>query len=585
MRHPRRNRYRHTAQQALWVMLVMCTACTEVAPERARPNVILVITDDQGYGDLGVHGNPLVQTPHLDALARQSVRLTDFHVDPTCSPTRSALLTGRYSTRTGVWHTIRGRSLMRPEEVTLAEMFADAGYRTAMVGKWHLGDNHPLRPHDQGFHEAFYHRGGVVGQVGDWLGNDFYDDTYFRQGQPEQTEGYATDVWFDEAIAFIERNREAPFFLYLATSAAHWPYLVDDAVAAPYRAQGATPTMAKFFGVIEEVDTNMGRLLARLDALGLTDDTIVLFTTDNGSAEGFDNWRNEPGTWTGYNAGMRDGKGSAYDGGHRVPFFLRWPGGGLGQARDIDRLTAHLDVLPTLADLTALPLPEGVALDGQSLAPLLRGDTTALPDRTLFVHSQRIDPPVPWRRTAVMTERWRLINGTELYDIQQDPAQAHDVAAAHPAVVSDLRTAYDAWWHSLTPAFDDTVRISLGAPEENPAVLTSHDWHTVDEAQSVWAARHVYQGREGNGFFAVDVRRAGRYAIELRRWPAHMGLWMGVGTARLQVKGEERAQILSPYDTRAVFTVDLPAGPARLQTWLGEHQGAYFVEVAYVGEE
>jgi len=556
------------------------------ASSQTRPNVILVMTDDQGYGDLGAHGNEVIRTPHIDQLASESVRLTDFHVDPTCSPTRAALLTGRYSTRTGVWHTVMGRSLLRGDEVTLAEILAQDGYRTAMIGKWHLGDNVPSRPQDNGFHEAFYHRGGVVGQVGDWFGNNMVDDTYFRSGKPEKTTGYATDVWFDEAIQFVERNREEPFFLYLATNAAHWPYLVDEEYWRPYAERGLPKTMARFYGMIENVDDNMGRLLARLDALGLSENTIFVFMTDNGSAEGFENWRGEPGSFTGFNAGMRAGKGSEYDGGHRVPFFVRWPEGGIHGGRDVDDLTAHIDVLPTIAELTGASIPETLALDGRSLAPILKEDAAELGDRTLFVHSQRIDTPVRWRHSAVMTEQWRLINGEELYDIGADPDQSVDVADEQPAVVERLRSSYDGWWASLSPVFGEVVRIGIGSEAENPVELTSHDWRVDDEADVAWAARHVYAGLQGNGYWALDVLRGGHFRVELRRWPRHMGLWMEVVKAKLRIGDLETEATLSHYDTVAVFDVELPPGPTELQTWLiaqdGTEKGAYFVDIERV---
>lgn len=555
-----------------------------------RPNVIVILTDDQGYGDIAAHGNDVVRTPNLDRLAAHSIRLTDFHVDPTCSPTRAALLTGRYSTRTGVWHTIMGRSLMAPEERTLAEVFAEAGYRTGMFGKWHLGDNYPLRPHDQGFHEALYHGGGVVGQVGDYPGNDLYDDTYFRNGVPEQVSGYSTDVWFDEALSFVERNRDGPFFLYLATNAAHWPYFVDDEYIAPYRAEGVPPTMARFLAMITNIDENVGRLRARLAEWNLDQNTILVFMTDNGSAEGWSNWREEPGTWTGFNAGMRAGKGSAYDGGHRVPLFLHWPAGGFAQSREVPLLSAHVDLLPTLAELSGIALPEELALDGTSLASLLRGAAEGedavppeLAERTLFVHSQRVDVPIEWRRSAVMTERWRLIDGTELYDIVEDPGQTRDVAADHRDVVARLRSAYDGWWDSLEPAFARTVRIGLGAPEENPTSLSSHDWRTADDSQVVWNSDQVNCAYPGNGYWAVDVLRGGEYEITLRRWPRPSTLGLGTRHARLRVGEVERETVTSPYDSEARFRVRLSPGPTRLQTWLtgrrGESRGAYFVYV------
>ena len=576
---------------AFWTLLLLvCSAsgCVEEAPEASdaaedRPNVILVITDDQGYGDLAAHGNPMIETPNLDRLWAESIRLTDFHVDPTCSPTRAALMTGRYSTRTGVWHTIRGRSLMHPDEVTLAEVFAEAGYRTGMIGKWHLGDNFPLRPQDQGFEEAFYHPAGGVGQGPDFFGNDYFDDTYVRNGVLEKVDGYVTDVWFDDALAFIEKRRDEPFFLYLSTNIAHGPYYVEERYAKPYADKGVPDTMARFFGMITNLDENMGRLLAQLDAWDLAENTILIFMTDNGSAEGWANWREQEGTWTGFNAGMRAGKGSEYDGGHRVPFFVRWPQGGLGGGHDADQLTAHIDVLPTLADLCGLDLPDGVALDGTSLASILYGDTEALRDRTLFVHSQRVADPIKWRKSAVMTERWRLVNRDELYDIEADPAQQNDLAAHHPEVVEDLRAAYEAWWTSLSTSFDGYVRIGIGADAENPIHLNPHDWHTTDHEQSIWNHRQVRAGQMGNGYWAVNVAQAGTYEVELRRWPRHLDEPIEATHARLKVGEEQWEQQVSLDATEATFTVTLAPGPTTLQTWLttpdDQTRGAYFVYV------
>ncbi|MEK6237099.1 MAG: arylsulfatase, partial [Planctomycetales bacterium] len=319
----RRNSARFST--ALWTMMfafMVLTCCAQAAS--AKPNVILVITDDQGYGDVAAHGNTMIKTPNLDKLHGQAVRLTDFHVDPTCSPTRSALMSGRYSTRTGVWHTIMGRSLMSGAELTVAEVFQSAGYATGMFGKWHLGDNYPCRPQDQGFQEAFYNGGGGVTQTPDFFGNDYFDDTYYRNGKPEKTEGYCTDVWFDNAMAFIEKNAKAgkPFFTYLTTNAPHGPFLVADKYSQPYRDAGVPGNMAPFYGMITNIDENMGRLSAKLDQLKIADNTILIFMTDNGTAAGAGGRGKKPSKgWKGFNAGMRGAKGSEYDGGHRVPFF------------------------------------------------------------------------------------------------------------------------------------------------------------------------------------------------------------------------------------------------------------------------
>ena len=549
----------------------------------SRPNVVLVITDDQGYGDLGAHGNSMIKTPSMDQLYSQSARLTDFHVDPTCSPTRSALMSGRYSTRTGVWHTIMGRSLMSPDEFTIAEVFAAAGYRTGAFGKWHLGDNSPLRAQDQGFEDVFMHGGGGVGQGPDYWGNKYFDDTYFRMGVPEKVEGYCTDVWFSDAMRFIEQNRDAPFFAYISTNAPHGPYLVDKKYSQPYVDQGVPATMSNFYGMITNIDENLGRLREKLKALELERNTILIFMTDNGSAAGWRAPANAKGSWQGFNAGMRGGKGSEYDGGHRVPFFIHWPAGGLSTGADVNQLSAHVDVLPTLVELCRIKDPAAKTRDGTSLVKPLYGNTRVLQDRTLLVHSQRVSNPEKWRKSAVMTNRWRLVNGRELYDMQDDPKQQSNVAESHPQVLEKMRGEYDEWWKSLSVVFDRYVRISLGSKAEPVTLLHSHDWHPTAGGNSPWHQNHVRNGFIGNGYWAVNVEQAGSYEVTLRRWPAQLDKPLEATMARVQV-GEVSAELeVDAAATHASFKLDLPAGPARLQSWLslpeGKQRGAFFVYI------
>ncbi len=315
------------------MILLVCSsllyACTTFAQDTpARPNVILIMVDDQGYGDIAAHGNPVLKTPHLDQLHSQSVRLTNYHTDPTCSPTRSALMTGRYSTRTGVWHTINGRSMMHTDEYTMAEYFKDNGYRTGMFGKWHLGANAPLRPMDQGFEHAVWSPGGAVNQGANYLGHDCFDDTYKVNETWQKFPGYHTDVWFDQAMKFIadkDKHGDKPFFVYLPTTAVHDPWNVDEKYSKPYLDAGLPEAVAKFYGMVTNVDENVGRLRAFLKDKGLSENTILIFTTDNGTAIG---WSANGAKYDFFNAGMRAFKGSEYEGGHRVPFFLHWPAGG-----------------------------------------------------------------------------------------------------------------------------------------------------------------------------------------------------------------------------------------------------------------
>ena len=542
---------------------------TAGAAPAAKPNVVLVMTDDQGYGDVGCLGNAQIVTPHTDAFHTQCTRLTNFHVDPTCSPTRSALMTGRYSTRTGVWHTIMGRSLLAADETTVADVFKAAGYATGIFGKWHLGDNYPFRPQDRGFTETLCHGGGGVGQTPDWWGNDYFDDTYWHNGVPTPYKGYCTDVFFDGALRFIEASKGTkPFFCYIPTNAPHGPYNVAEKYSGIYEKKGIKGARAKFWGMITNIDENMGRLLAKLREWGLEENTVVIFMTDNGTSGGL-------------SGGTRGSKGSEYDGGHRVPFFIRWPGK-IPAGRDVGTLSAHVDVLPTFIELCGLEKPEKVAMDGASLVPLLAGERVAWPDRTLFVHSQRIEHPQKWRKAAVMTQRWRLVNGKQLFDVQADPAQKTDVAAQHPDVVAKLSKEYDAWWESLKPRFGDTCRIVLGHEADNPARLTAHDWHG---GGCPWNQRAIANTKGyANGFWAVEVSRAGRYEITLRQMPTEADHPIQGDEAWLKLGDVEATQPIPKGATAVTFALDLKPGKAKLETRFtdktaAKSRGAYFAYV------
>jgi arylsulfatase A-like enzyme len=604
------------------------------------PNIVLIITDDQGYGDLACHGNPYIATPHLDRLHAESIRLTNFHVGPTCSPTRAGLLTGHYHNSTGVWHTIGGRSLLRRDERTLASYLSDAGYVTGLFGKWHLGDAYPYRPQDRGFQEVVTHGGGGVGNTPDYWGNNYTDDHYCRNGRWERFDGYCTDVWFRLALDFIARHRERPFFCYLATNAPHAPHIVPEAFIRPYRdLVGSDPAaarffnhpasdqMLKFYGMVTCIDHNVGVLRARLEAMGLAEHTILIFMTDNGSAGGLARDRQQF-VLHGYNAGMRGGKGSPYEGGHRVPFFLHWPAGGLAQGRDIATLTANIDVLPTLLELCGVPY-EPAAFHGRSLVPLLHGEAAPWPERAIVTDSQRLLQPVKWRQSCVMRQEagreWRLINGRALYDLRADPEQRTDLASVYPEVVARLRDDYEAWWRLVSARFGEEIPIRLGETDE-PVLLTSHDWRRDpaeervtsieggDDTRCVWNQAQVRQGLAYNGYWEVEVARPGAYRFELRRWPREAGLPLRAGIpgeirgyddriadgygggraipverAGLRIAGMEAAATVGADDATAIFELDLPAGPAHLETWLstgdGLTVGAYYVYVERIGRD
>lgn len=574
-----------------------------------KPNIILIVTDDQGYGDIAALGNPVLQTPNLDMLHGESVRLTDYHTDPTCSPTRAALLTGRYSTRTGVWHTINGRSLMHPDEYTLAEYLKDSGYRTGMFGKWHLGANAPLRPMDQGFDHCVWSPGGAVNQGANWLGNDCFDDTYKVNDQWQKFPGYHTDVWYDQAMKFIgdkDKHGDKPFFVYLPTTAVHDPWNIEDDKAKVYLDKGVPPTMAKFYAMITNIDENLGRLRKFLADKGLSENTILIYTTDNGTTAG---WIDRKSDFKYFNAGMRGWKGSHYEGGHRVPFFLHWPKGGYNVGRDIDMPCAHIDVMPTLMTLTSSADEQIKRLtqeddrvrgpmDGISLVPGLEQGGIVPETRSLFVHVQRSFVPPKWDRSVVMNGPMRLVNGKELYYLTKDPGQENDIAADHPEIIEKLRADYEKWWASLEPSFDDIVRFDLGGAE-NPTTLMSHDWF-MTKGDSAWHHSYVQRNELRNGPFMVNVKKAGRYRVTPMRWPEYVDKPSGCVQAQVAVQVSGRRAIgdgrffihntieLDPAKPAGSVELDLPAGPASLTSTLtradGQTFGAYYVKIEYLGE-
>ena len=563
-----------------------------------RPNIVFVITDDQGYGDLGCHGNPIIQTPHIDRLHAESLRFTNYHVGPTCAPTRAGLMTGRYCNCTGVWHTIGGRSLLRADETTIADFFRAAGYRTGMFGKWHLGDNYPFHPHNRGFEEALYHGGGGVHQTPDYWCNSYFNDTYFRNGAPEKFRGYCTDIWFDEAQKFIERCADQPFFCYIATNAPHSPFNVPDPYRELYDADDIPEPRKRFYGMISNIDENIGRLRTFLDQRGLSDNTLFIFMTDNGTAAGCRLDKNGF-VQEGYNAGMRGVKGSEYDGGHRTPFFLHWSKGGYTEGRDIDTLTANIDFLPTLCDLCDVPLSDEAKsrLNGISLKPLMEGAAT-WPERVIVTDSQRVEYPVKWRKSATMTDRWRLINGGELYDIKTDLEQRDNIAHQHPDIVRELRAQYETWWDLVSERFDEDVPIPIATEHEPVSVITNHDWHN-ETSECAWHQGMIRKGMICNGRWTIEVPSEGDYTFELRRWPREenrpivadipgiLTLYSGgnalpVTSARIRVDDQHQEAAIAPTDHGVAFTFHLTPGEKHLETELTNGDlslGAYYVYV------
>ena len=583
-------------QRLLWLVLThLCLIAQGTAGALAaapgRPNVIVIITDDQGYGDLSCHGNPVLKTPHLDRLAAESVRFVNFHATPMCTPTRGQLLTGRDALRNGAMNVSSGRTLLRRGIPTLANLFADEGYRCAQFGKWHLGDNYPFRPQDRGFHETLYYPSSHIGSAADTWNNDYFDDTYWHNGKREAFTGYTTDVFFREAMRWMGQQATAgePFFCYLATAAAHGPLFVPDDYRKPYQDQPRN--VASFFGMIANIDENVGRLDAFLRERDLRDNTLVVFLTDNGGTAGVSL----------FNAGMRGRKIELYDGGHRVPCFIRWPAGRLRPPGEVAELTQVQDLAPTLVDLCGLSPPQNARFDGISLAGLLRGTEDQLPDRKLVIQFSRMNAPVPRKGDAcVLWKRWRLVNAEELYDVASDPAQQHNVAHQHADVVSELRRHYDQWWEGVSPEVNRFSRVVIGAAAEPHSMLSPCEWADVFLDQMA----QVRRGERKNGVWHLEVERDGKYEFELRRWPRETGLSMSaaspehrgpsgiypagvalpIAKARLKVADFDQAVAVHGEDAAVSFQVLLSKGPVDLQTWFygpdgDEICGAYFVYV------
>lgn len=579
---------------------VMGTSCASLrfgAQHKDRPNAILIITDDQGYGDLGVTGNPVIQTPNIDAMARRSGSMTNFYVHPVCAPTRACLMTGRYNYRTRVVDTYVGRAMMEPEEVTLAEILRDTGYETGIFGKWHLGDNYPMRPKDQGFTESLVHRGGGIGQPGDPPGGEgkYTNPILFYNGEQTPCEGYCTDIYFDRALGWIEKcaKRKRSFFAYIPTNAPHGPF--HDVPQAEYDyykekdlgneqfpqdkghplpAKCDRDKRARIFAMIDNIDDNVGKLFARLDELGLTEDTIVIFMVDNGP-----NGRR-------YVAGMKGMKSHVHEGGIRSPFFVHWPGV-IEPGHSSDRIAAHIDMLPTILDACGVAQPEGLRLDGRSLLPLLQGRPTDWPDRTLFIQSHRGDRPVLYHHFAARSQRWKLLHASgfgresfegepklELYDMENDPLEQHDVAQERPEVVAKMKRQYEQWFEDVGHTRPDNYappRIIIGTRQENPVVLTRQDWRHVKGRP--WAA-------DSNGYWELRAAFSGRYDVRLRFPETKQN-----GTATLEIAGREFAAEIEKGATEHTFKkLALLRSDLRLMATLalpGETRGPWQVDVIW----
>ena len=443
---------------------VLCALVLLAGAQEKPPHVILIMTDDQGWPDLACHGNPVIRTPNLDRLHAEGARFTDFHVSPTCAPTRASIMTARHEFKSGVTHTIAERERMSLKAKTLPEALRAAGYATGIFGKWHLGDEDAYQPGRRGFDEVFIHGAGGIGQsypgsCGDAPGNSYFDPVIRHNGIFEKTKGYCTDVFFSRAIAWMEERKDkGRFFAYVTPNAPHDPLHVPEEYEKRYTGK-VPPAVAKVYGMIENIDDNVGRLLAKLAEWGIERETLVIFMTDNGTANGHKF----------FSGGLRGHKGTPFRGGTKSPSFWRRPG--TIAPGDRPQLAAHVDLWPTLAEIAGARAPENP--DGRSLLPALRDPKAPWPERTLFTHLGRWPKgkaaDAKLTNCSVRRGRWNLVSagkpGWQLFDLESDPGESKDVAADHAEVVDSLKEAYDRWWESILPCLENEEAVG---PAVNP---------------------------------------------------------------------------------------------------------------------
>lgn len=452
----------------------------------SRPNIIVVMTDDQGMGDLSCMGNPILKTPHLDKFHAHSTRFTDFHVSPTCAPTRAAILSGRHEFRNGVTHTIKERELMALSTTTFPQLLQKAGYQTGIFGKWHLGDPDAYQPYNRGFSEVFIHGAGGIGQsypgsCADFPpnrepGGRYFDNVILHNDKIVQTKGFCTDVFFKAALGWMKNQYESntPFLAFITPNAPHGPMIAPEKYTKRWKEAGWDNNTAGRYGMIENIDDNFGLLMQKLDEWNQWENTLVIFMTDNGQAGRTGRLNGERVNM--FTAGFKSGKGSTYEGGTHVPAFWRWKGT-LKEGQDIPALTAHIDMFKTFCDLAGVTIPDGIQkIDGRSMLPLLENPNAPWSDRYLFTHRGRwekgADPnSLKYRFCAVRTAKWRFVNNNELFDISNDPFENVNVAEKFPDVVNDIKEKYEVWWNETLPFM---VHEDLPYAKEQPQAVRYH---------------------------------------------------------------------------------------------------------------
>ena len=606
------NKYKY-----LTIPLALLSASAADAKPQENPNVIFILIDDMGYGDMSCHGNPVFETRNLDRLHDQSVRFTQFHAAPMSTPTRGQLMTGCEALRNGASWVGTDATHLRTDLPVLPEVLGAAGYSTAIFGKWHLGDNYPLRPQDRGFDYVLTYPQQEVGTVNDYWYNDYFDDVYIENGVRKQFEGFCTDVWFSEAMKWIDGQKDSgkPFFCYIPTNVTHGPYFAPEEYRE--KAKKIAPKLGRdhtsFVATMLNLDDNVGRLLDYVEDSGLSDDTIIIFMTDNGVTMGYGL----------YNAGMRGLKTHLWEGGHRVPLFIKVPG---NKPKEISGLAQAEDVFPTILGLCDVAVPDTCDFDGMSLARQIVSDKK-MPDRILVNQFQRTNQ-VKKYDACIMWGPWRLLNGIdtdpkekgekkemydsrrrnyeinlELYNIETDPHQDNNVIDQYPEVVEKMKAYYEGWWTDIQPEMDVRGQIVIGNEAENPTMLSATSWKDVYLTQK----SEILQGRKANDKWTVSVDSPGTYRFRLYRWPEETkaplrcainmyytdtvalgeyteGKALDICTSVIDINGESKVCTVHDGDLYSEFEFVLEKGTAEIGAEFHDRNGqllcgAYYVEV------
>ena len=545
---------------------------------QARTNVVLILVDNQGYFELGCKGNPFLQTPNIDRFASEGVDFCNFHAENFCSPSRAALLTGRQPMRIGVHNTVGGVSLLPASEVTLADRLQQAGYRTGIFGKWHLGMSYPFHPSLRGFDEVFVHGGGGIGQLEDFAGNKHMHAMFQHNGEWVKTSGYSTDVLFDRAMEFIESTpADKPFFCYIPTPAVHFPVEAEPVSLARIKQRGVPEdqTNIERLSMIENLDANLGRLLAHLEKQQLRENTLVLFMTDQGVG---DRGSPEP-IWP--DRERQQDLGNASEGKHRVFCMLQQPG--LTVAGQNNALACIRDIFPTILEACGQNVPADC--DGRSLLALLKGQADWDDERIIVMQCPRARHREKWKHAAVKLGNWRLVSGGRLYDVSTDSLMERDISTRHPGLVRRLDAAYEEFWNSLPPESDLVHRHVLGAAKAPATLLCAMDWR---EGGAPWNSGALRDDFRGQGTWSVHVARTGRYRITLCRAMRETPMPVMCNKAAVRFGSTYAEMETDPAGTECVIELRLEEGDTTMQSLLSTTEkpqqtwGANFAYIEFV---